>query len=192
MINIDLSEISILVTWPVLTNQRSVFRSRDPYCPIRGQYSGHVISINQSGSSIQVTRQVLTNYRSVIRSRDQYWPIRDQYSGHVTIIDQSEISIQGHLLVRELCRRLMANSVRKGEATSLCTWGNVDVLISTFVRCMSCIFASLREQKTTYLLIKKVLTRVHQEGQGRTQVVSQLRRSGVTHLRVQPTLGIVR
>ena len=45
--SIDQSETSIQVTWQVLTNQRSVFRSRDKYGPIRDQYSGHVTSIDQ-------------------------------------------------------------------------------------------------------------------------------------------------
>ena len=40
-----------------------------------------------------------------------------------------------------------------------------------------------------HLLIKQVLTRVHQEGQRGAEVVSQLRRSGVTHLGVQTTLN---
>ena len=48
----------------------------------RGQYSGHVTSINQTESSIPV------------KSCDQYWPIRDQHSGRVTSIDQTEASIQ--------------------------------------------------------------------------------------------------
>ena len=38
------------------------------------------------------------------------------------------------------------------------------------------------------LLIKQILTRINKEGQGRTQVVSQLWGRGVTHLRVQTTL----
>ena len=35
-------------------NQRSVFRSRDQSRPIRGQYSGHVICLDQSGISIHL------------------------------------------------------------------------------------------------------------------------------------------
>ncbi len=55
------SEISIQVTWSVLTNQRSVFRSRDLYWPIRDQYSGHVTCTDQSGVSIQDTWQLTMN-----------------------------------------------------------------------------------------------------------------------------------
>ena len=64
-ISIIQSEVSIQVTWTVLTNERSVFRSRDQYWPIRGQYSGHVTSIDQSQVSIVVTWPVLTNQRPV-------------------------------------------------------------------------------------------------------------------------------
>ena len=39
----------------ISTNQRPLFRSRDQSRPIRGQYSGHVISLDQSEASIQVT-----------------------------------------------------------------------------------------------------------------------------------------
>ena len=35
-----------------MTNKRQVFRSRDQSEPIRGQYSGHVISLDQSEASI--------------------------------------------------------------------------------------------------------------------------------------------
>ena len=48
-------QVSDKVRLSVLSNQRPVFRSRDQYYPIRAQYSGHVISINQSQASIQVT-----------------------------------------------------------------------------------------------------------------------------------------
>ena len=48
------------------TNQGSVFRSRDKYWPITGQYSGHLTSIDQSQVSIQVTWPVLTNQSSVL------------------------------------------------------------------------------------------------------------------------------
>ena len=75
------------------TNYRSVFRSRDQYGPIRGQYSGHVIIIIQSQASIQVTWSVWANHKSVFRSRDQYCPITGQYLGHVISFVQSELSI---------------------------------------------------------------------------------------------------
>ena len=76
-------------------DQSGILGSLHKYCPITGQYSGHLISIDQSEISIQVTWPVLTNQRSVFRLLDQYWPIRGQYSysGHVTSIDQSEASI---------------------------------------------------------------------------------------------------
>ena len=40
----------------------------------------------------------------------------------------------------------------------------------------------------SYLLIKKILTRVHQESQWGAEVVSQLWSCGVTHLGVQTAL----
>ena len=55
--------------------------------PIRGQYLGHVIYIDQSEASIWVTWSTLTNHRPVFRSRDLHWPIIGQYSlwpGHWT------------------------------------------------------------------------------------------------------------
>ena len=80
----------------VLSNQRSVFRSRDQCCPI-DQYSGHVTCIDKSEVSIQYI--VLSNHRSVFRSRDKYWQIRGHYSSHMTSIDQSQASIYLHGLV---------------------------------------------------------------------------------------------
>ena len=47
--------------------------------PIRGQYSGHVTSIDQWKVSIKVIWSLLTNQRPVFRSHDLYWLIRDQY-----------------------------------------------------------------------------------------------------------------
>ena len=61
-------ETSIQVTWPVLTNQRPVLRSRDLYWPIRSQHSGHVIRLDQSEANIKVTWPVLTNQRPVFKS----------------------------------------------------------------------------------------------------------------------------
>ena len=52
MTSIDQSQASIQVTWSVWTNQKPVFRSRDQYCPITSQYSGHVICVDQSQASI--------------------------------------------------------------------------------------------------------------------------------------------
>ena len=43
--------------------------------PIKGQYPGHVISLDQSEASVQVTWSVWTNQRSVSRSRDQSAPM---------------------------------------------------------------------------------------------------------------------
>ena len=73
-----------------MSNQYSVFRSRDLYWPITGLYSGYVTSLDQSQASIQVTWPVLTstyvtwpvltNDRPPFRSLDQYWPITGQYS----------------------------------------------------------------------------------------------------------------
>ena len=54
-------------------NQRPVFRSRDLSLPIRGQYSGQVICIDQWEASIQFIWPLLTNRRPVFRSRDLYW-----------------------------------------------------------------------------------------------------------------------
>ena len=48
------------------SNHKSVFRSRDLYRPIRGQYSGPVICIDQSEARIQVTWSVWTNQRPVL------------------------------------------------------------------------------------------------------------------------------
>ena len=45
----------------VLTNQRPVFRSRDQYWPIRGQYPGHVTSIDQSEASTHLHDDVATH-----------------------------------------------------------------------------------------------------------------------------------
>ncbi len=102
-------EISIQVTWLALSNQRSVFRSRDLYWPIRGQYSGHVTSIVQSETSIYLEslhgllqpRLKLLNLLGQVPHLSiqtitnlQYQPIRGQYSGHVISIDQSQASIQ--------------------------------------------------------------------------------------------------
>ena len=49
--------------WLLLTNQRPVFRLCDHYCPIRVQYPGHVIIIDQSEASIQVMWSLLSNQR---------------------------------------------------------------------------------------------------------------------------------
>ena len=62
VICIDQSQASTQVMWPVLTNHRPVFRSRDQYWPVlmsrdqywpmTGHHSGHLISIDQSQASI--------------------------------------------------------------------------------------------------------------------------------------------
>ena len=58
--------------------------------PIRGQYSGHVVSLDQLEASVQVKWSVLTNKKPVFLCQ----PIRGQYSGHVICLDQSEASIK--------------------------------------------------------------------------------------------------
>ena len=45
------------------TNQRPVIRSCDHSGPIRGQYSGHVITLDQSEASNQVMGSLWTNQR---------------------------------------------------------------------------------------------------------------------------------
>ena len=44
----DQLESGIQVTWPVVTNQRAVYGSPDLCWPIRSQYLGHVICLEQS------------------------------------------------------------------------------------------------------------------------------------------------
>ena len=61
-------------------NQRQVSKSRDHSRPIRGQYPGHVITLDQSEASIQVAWSLSTNQRLVSRSRDHSRPIRGQYA----------------------------------------------------------------------------------------------------------------
>ena len=75
------------------TNQRSVSKSNDLSRPIKSQYPGHMICIDQSEASIQVTWSVSTNQRPVSRLRDLSGPIRSQYPGHMIFLDQSEASI---------------------------------------------------------------------------------------------------
>ena len=53
--------------------------NEDKSGPIRGQYSGHVICLDQSEDSIHVTLSVLANKRPAIRSHDLFRPIRGQY-----------------------------------------------------------------------------------------------------------------
>merc|ERR1711894_185149 len=67
--------------------------------PIRGQYSGHMMYLDQSEDSIQVTLCISTNQRTVFRSHDVSRPIRGQYSGHMMYLDQSEDSIQVTLCI---------------------------------------------------------------------------------------------
>ena len=87
-------EASIQVTLSFPTNQRPVSRSRDHSRPIRCQYPGHVINLNQSEATIQVTWSFSTNQRPISRSRDHSRPIRGHYPGHVNILNQSEATIQ--------------------------------------------------------------------------------------------------
>ena len=58
------SEFKISVESGVLTREQ-VWRIKQ-FGPIRGQYSGHVICLDQSEASIQVTLYVWTNQRPVL------------------------------------------------------------------------------------------------------------------------------
>ena len=68
--------------------------------PIRGQYPGHVICLDQSEA--RIVERDRNNFEEVTDRgeregdllRGKLWePIRGQYSGHVTSLDQSEASI---------------------------------------------------------------------------------------------------
>ena len=63
----------------VWTNQRPVFRSRDQYWPIRGQYLLRRDRNNLEEVTDRGVRSVLSNQRPVFRSRDISRPIRGQY-----------------------------------------------------------------------------------------------------------------
>ena len=99
----DQSEISIQITWPLLTNQRPVFtcwcptsswgRSRRPDC--RGHPSSSASKTpGGHSSSWSGSRTSRWHYTRADSSPSPIEPIRDQYSNHMTTLDQSEISIQ--------------------------------------------------------------------------------------------------
>ena len=81
--HVNKSPAQILMS-DALSNYRTVSWTHAPSRLIRGQYPGHVITLNQS--EVQ---------RPVSRSRDHSPPIRGQYPGYVITHDQSEASIQG-------------------------------------------------------------------------------------------------
>ena len=56
--SLDQSEASIQVTWSLSANQRPLSRSRDNSQPIRGQYPGQVITLDQSEATISLLGQV--------------------------------------------------------------------------------------------------------------------------------------
>ena len=62
--------------------------------PIRGQYQGHVITLDWFEASIPVTWSLSTNQTPVSRDSGFSGQIRGMYPGHVITLDQSETSIQ--------------------------------------------------------------------------------------------------
>ena len=65
------------------TNQRPVSRSSDNSWPIRGQYSGHVVTLHQSEASIWIPWWLSTNQMQLTRSHNHSPPIRGQYPSHL-------------------------------------------------------------------------------------------------------------
>ena len=68
------------------TNQRPVSRSSDNSWPIRGQYSGHVVTLHQSKASIWIPWWLSTNQMQLTRSNNHSPPIRGQFSGPLIFI----------------------------------------------------------------------------------------------------------
>ena len=71
--------------------------------PIRGQYAGHVITLDQSVSLDSHVRPIRGQYAGYVITLDQsvslsshVRPIRSQYAGHVITLDQS-VSLDSHV-----------------------------------------------------------------------------------------------
>ena len=87
----------LLITAPgVLTNQRPVFRSRDQYWPIRGQYS---LADNNPGKEVTPAPWHVDSRMGPLR-KHLVWKVLksvDQSEASITRVNQSEASIQ-HLI----------------------------------------------------------------------------------------------